>query len=430
MNSRRKFIRNSSILIAGSSLIPLSFSRCGSKANSLINIGMIGVGSHGVSWNLKAYLANPELCRVVAVCDVSLERAISAKNLVNNTYKNKDCLVYQDFRELLDNKSIDAVQITTPDHWHVPLTIMAALKGKHVCCEKPTLTIDEGRLMCDVIKKTGVTYQLSMEDRFVPEYHSMAEICLNGRLGNIKHIEIRLPDPKLTEKGLEITDPPEDLDYDLWLGPAAEIPYTYARTFYSFRFYDAFSGGVLTDWGAHLCDTAQLIAGADNSGPSEVEPVGEVKFYDGLFNTACDFKLNFKYPGGITMGISLDNPFIRVEGDKGWVECDGWRQPLTASDPKILDLSERSIMLPTDASEHVNFLKSIQAGTTPVYTPEIGHRTSTLLHAGNIALKLNRKVVWDPKAEKFVNDPDADKMRRREMREKWSYAKICPGFKY
>jgi predicted dehydrogenase len=429
---RRVFLRDSGFALAGACLLPVTVSGCkGSGPNDLINIGMIGTGSHGVDYNLKHYLDYPQLCRVVAVCDVSMSRATSAMNLVNNTYKNDDCKGYQDFRELLDNRSIDAVQISTPDHWHVPISIMAALKGKHICCEKPTLTIDEGRLLCNVIKKTGIVYQLSMEDRYVPVYHQIAEIARNGRLGRIKHIEVELPIPRLPKEGLEITTPPADLDYDMWLGPVKEIPYIYSRTFFSFRWYDAFSGGILTDWGAHLCDTAQIVADADSSGPSEVTPMGETLFYnDGIFNTAYQFDLNYKYPDNTTLRVTGGEASIRVEGEEGWIESPGWRQPVTVSDEKILDLSNKKIELPTNVGEHKNFLDTIKSGAIQVYKPEISHRDSTLLHLGNIALKLNRKVEWDPVNEKFINDPEADKFKRREMREKWSYEKICPKFKY
>ena len=428
---RRTFLKNTGIAAAGTSLIPLNFGCEGKKPNDLINIGMIGVGSQGVERNLRHYLKYPELCRVVAVCDVSLTRATSAKNLVNNTYKSRDCISYQDFRELLDNKSIDAVQISTPDHWHVPISIMAALKGKHICCEKPTLSISEGRLLSDVINKTGVVYQVSMEDRFLGAYHHMAEVALNGRLGKLKHIEISLPVPKMPTTDLEVTAPPKDLDYDLWLGPAPEIPFIYSRTFYHFRWYDAFSGGLLTDWGAHFCDTAQLVAGTEFSGPTEVTPVGETLYYrDGIFNTAYQFDLQYRYSNGLSMRVKSGDASIRLEGETGWIESVGWNSQPTASNEKILELTERKITLPTASDEFIDFLQSIKAGRKPLYSAESGHRTSTLLHCGNIALKLNRKLTWNCQNERFENDPEADKFRSREMREKWSYAKICPDFKY
>lgn len=415
-------------------MLPL-ISKCGNRnVSNLINIAMIGTGSHGVERNLKHYLKYPDLCRVVAVCDVSMSRAVSAKNLVNNTYETQDCKVFQDFRELLEDKSIDAVQISTPDHWHVPISIMAALKGKHICCEKPTLTIDEGRLLTDVIKKKGVVYQVSLEDRFLPVYHKMAEIVLNGRIGALQHIDISLPMPRMPEKNLDITEPPEDLDYDLWLGPAKEIPFIYSRTFYNFRWYDAFSGGILTDWGAHYCDTAQLVAGSEFSGPTEIIPVGETLYYsDGIFNTAYQFELQYRYANGISMRVISGNQSgasIRLLGEKGWVESVGWNAELKASEPGIQELVDKKVILPTGSDEFKNFLESIKNGTNAIYIPESGHRTSSLLHIGNIALKLNRKINWDPINERFVNDPEAEKLRRREMREKWSYEKICPEFNY
>ena len=427
--NRRNFIENLGITVAGTTIIPIGY---GAKnANDRINIGMIGTGSHGISRNLKQYLESSDLCKVVAVCDVSLSRAKKAQGIVNKSYKSKDCKVYQDFRELLEDDSIDAVQISTPDHWHVPISIMAALKGKHVCCEKPTLTIDEGRLLCDVIEKTGVVYQVSVEDRFVPQYHKMAEIVLNGRLGNLKNIEIQLPKNKLPTKWLDVATPPKDFDYDLWLGPAAEIPFIPARTFYDFRWNNAFSGGLLTDWGAHFCDTAQLVTGNDISGPTEVSPHGKTLYYDdGIFNTAYQFDLRYKYANNITMQVKSGGASIRLEGDDGWVESKGWRGELKASTNKILDLAEKKVVLPTAKNEHVNFLESIKNRRQTVYTPEPGHRLSTLLHCGNIALNLNRKVEWNPENESFRNDPEAEKLRKREMRDKWSYNKICPEYKY
>jgi len=428
---RRTFIRNSGIAIAGTSVIPLASGCLGKHPNDLINIGMIGTGSHGTSWNLRNYLKYPELCRVVAVCDVSLPRAKKAKEIVNNSYESKGCKVYQDFRELLEDKSIDAVQISTPDHWHVPISIMAALKGKHVCCEKPTLTIGEGRLLCDVINKTGVVYQVSVEDRFTSVYHKMAEIAMNGRLGALNHIDIQLPVNQLPTENLEVSAPPRDFDYDLWLGPAPEIPFIFSRTFYHFRWNSAFSGGLLTDWGAHFCDTAQLVSGNNTSGPTEVSPVGETLFYDdGIFNTAYQFDLHYKYANNISMRVKSGDASIRLDGEEGWVESAGWRGKLLASNDKILDLTEKRVVLPTNTDEHLDFLESIIAGRKPIYTAETGHRLHTLLHCGNIALKLNRKLEWDLQNEQFINDPEAEKFKKREMREKWSYDKICPEFKY
>ena len=228
-----------------------------------------------------------------------------------------------------------------------------------------------------------------------------------------------------------VTTPPKDLDFDLWLGPAPEIPYIYARTFFSWRWHYAFSGGILGDWGAHYCDTAQLASGNEFSGPTEVTPLGETLYYnDGIFNTAYQFDLLYKYANNVTMRIKIGKESIRLEGEEAWVESIGWNNKLAASNEKILNVTEKKVVLPTAAGEHIDFLESIKAGRKAIYTPESGHRTSTLLHCGNIALKLNRKVEWNPQTESFVDDPEAEKFRKREMREKWSYSKICPEYKY
>jgi predicted dehydrogenase len=221
-----------------------------------------------------------------------MSRAISAKNLVNNTNKNKHYKAYQDFRELLKDKSIDAVQISTPDHRHVPVSIMAALKGKPICCEKPTLTINEGRLLCDVINNASVVYQVSIEDRLVSIYHKMAEAVLNGHTGKLKHIGISLPGVKLAKENLEVTNPPQVLDFDLWLGSAPAIPFIYSRTFFNFRWNDAFSGGILTDWGDHYCNTAQLASGNEFSGSTEITPAGETLF---IMTASSILPISFNY---------------------------------------------------------------------------------------------------------------------------------------
>jgi len=276
-----------------------------------------------------------------------------------------------------------------------------------------------------------VKYQVSIEDRFLPTYHKMAEVVLNGRIGALKNIQISLPVPELPKEGLLVTDPPKDLDYDLWLGPASEIPFIYSRTFYHFRWYDAFSGGLLTDWGAHYCDTAQLVSGYEMSGPVEVTPSGETLYYkDGIFNTAYQFDLLYKYTNHVTMRVKSGDASIRFEGDEGWVESVGWNNKLSASQENILELTERKVLLPTADDEFIDFLHSIREGKRPIYLPESGHRTSSLLHFGNIALKLNRKIEWNPQNETFVNDPEASQFKKRAMREKWGYAKICPEFKY
>jgi len=406
---------------------------CGSKGknarspNGLINIGMIGVGSHGNAANLTAYLGLPDLCRVVAVCDVAEPRINRGKDRTNEQYGNKDCKAYSDFRELLANPEIDAVQITTPDHWHVPMSIIAANSGKHVSCEKPMHTIEEGQMLKKVMKETGLIFSVSVEDRFVPIYHNMAELVKNGRIGDLKEIYIELPSGPTPTEGLDITEPPAGLDYDMWIGPAPMIPYCYSRTFYHFRWHKNFSGGVITDWLTHMGETAKLIFGFNNGIPLEVEPLQDSEFHTGIFNTPKKFDVNYKYSGGTNLRITSKEQSARMKctGTEGWIESESWREPLTASNPTLLEpLPEKKTAIPTDENEHVNFLKSIRSGEPAIMNQNEGHATSVLCHLGNIAIDLNRKLHWDAIEEKFIDDDEANAKRGYSPREKWSYEKI------
>ena len=190
---------------------------------------MIGTGDHGISWNLAAYLKLDD-CRVIAACDVDSSRAVKAKAMIDAKYGNKDCTVFNDFRELLERKDIDAVQISTPDHWHVPAAALALMKKKDVCCEKPTLTIQQGRFLSDLVSNSSQVFQTSLEDRSVFQYHRMAELVRNGRIGKLLRMRVGLPgaysnlyyyNPDPAEQPV-----PEGFNYDMWLGPAPYAPYT------------------------------------------------------------------------------------------------------------------------------------------------------------------------------------------------------------
>lgn len=199
-----------------------------------ITIGFIGVGDHGTGWNLRRYLELRE-AKVVMVCDVDGYRMRKAKAMVDAQYDNEDCAMTKDFRELLARKDIDAVMISTPDHWHTLISVLAAQAGKDVQCEKPTLTIEEGKILIDAIRKHRRVFQTSTEDRSLPMYHRMAELVRNGRIGKLQRIEVILPkQPTLPGDPTPQTIPP-DLDYEMWLGPAPDAPYTKDRVHFNFR---------------------------------------------------------------------------------------------------------------------------------------------------------------------------------------------------
>jgi myo-inositol 2-dehydrogenase / D-chiro-inositol 1-dehydrogenase len=426
--SRRKFIRNSGLLAGSSLVLPVIIESCSRGANDRINIGMIGTGDHGTNWNLAAYL-KLDNCRVVAVCDVDRSRANHAKSIIDQKYGNGDCRIYDDFRELLEQKDIDAVQISTPDHWHVPIAALALKKMKDVCCEKPTLTIKQGRFLSDLVASSDRVFQTSVEDRSIFQYHRMAELVRNGRIGRLKKMRVGLPgafgklyyfNPDPTEQPV-----PADFNYDMWLGPAPLAPYSAGRCHFNFRWINDYSGGALTDWGAHMIDNAQWMNGTEKTGPVEVSGTGSAPA-TGLYNAYDKFRMNYVYTNGTEMEVHSDFVEIYCEGTDGWLLVKDWRGKLEASSPEILNsvIGEKEINLYTDESEHVNFLKCIRS-RKPTYHPmEDMHRTATIAHMSNISLRLGRKLQWDPGKEEFINDPEANAMRSRPERDPWTLEKI------
>ena len=389
-----------------------------------ITLGFIGVGSHGTGVNLRSFLSHAD-ARVVAVCDVDKNHRIRARDIVNNKYGNKDCAAYSDFRDIIARKDIDAVVISTPDHWHVPISIAAAKAGKDVCCEKPTLTIHEGRVLVDTINRYGRVFQTSTEDRSVYVYHRMAELVRNGRIGKLHTIRVALWSGHGVSgnyQGIQKPQPvPNGFDYDMWLGPAPEAPYTPGRCHYNFRWIQAYSGGMLTDWGAHLLDTAQWGNDTEETGPVEVDGKG-VYPKDGLYDTATEYHINYTYANGVKLIVSSGGCGIRFEGTEGWVGNTGWRGQLQANPSSILS----SVIKPDEihlytcpGGEHRNFLDCVKSRNAPYFPAEIGHRCCSLLHLGNISMLLGRKLKWDPDKERFTNDEQANRLLTRSMRSPW-----------
>ncbi len=390
-----------------------------------VTVGFIGVGDHGRGWNLSHYLRN-EAARVVAVCDVDELRLYRARETVNDRYGNEDCFATGDFREVLARKDIDAVMISTPDHWHTVMSLMAIQAGKDVQCEKPTLTIGEGRVLAAAVRKHKKVFQTSTEDRAVPEYHRMAELVRNGRIGKLQRIEVILP-AQPTMAGDPTPQPvPKGLDYEMWLGPAPFAPYTKDRVHFHFRWIQDYSGGIICDWGAHLFDTAQWANDTELGGPVEVEGTGTF-WSGGLYDTVKDYDVTYRYANGVVMTCKPGNPSIKFIGTEGWVGNRGWRAPVEASSAKILGskIGEGEVRLYTNpAGEHDDFLKCVRSRKDPYFSVEIGHRVSTVCHLGNLAVKLGRKLKWDPEAERFVGDAEANGLLDRPRRKPWGLPEI------
>jgi predicted dehydrogenase len=420
--TRRKFLPTAASAVALPYFIPASV--LGASAPSKqITIGFIGTGDHGTHWNLDRYLKLPA-ARVVMVCDVDGARMRLAKAMVDAAYDHEDCAMSKDFRDVLARPDIDAVMISTPDHWHTLISVMAARAGKDVQCEKPTLTIGEGKTLIETIRKHRKVFQTSTEDRSLPMYHRMAELVRNGRIGKLQKIEVILP-KQPTFPGDPTPQPvPKDFDWEMWLGPAPYAPYTKDRVHFNFRWIWDYSGGIICDWGAHLFDTAQWANNTERTGPIEVDAKG-THWEGGLYNTVKDYDVTYRYANGVVMTCKPGNPSIKFVGTDGWVGNTGWRGKVEASSEAILNskIEPNEIHLYTNPEgEHDDFLKCVKSRKDPYFPVDVGHRVSTVCHLANISIKLGRKLKWDPKAEQFENDDAANAMRSRPMRSPWKLA--------
>jgi myo-inositol 2-dehydrogenase / D-chiro-inositol 1-dehydrogenase len=420
--SRRQFLQATAGTLTLPCFVPSTVFGANAPSNR-ISVGFIGTGSHGIDWNLSKYLKLPE-ARVVMVCDVDGYRLRRAKAIVDATYDNEDCASTKDFREVLARNDVDAVMISTPDHWHTLISVLALRAGKHVQCEKPTLTIDEGKLLSREVRKHRKVFQTSTEDRSLPEYHRMAELVRNGRIGKLERIEVILPRQPGGPGDPTPQPVPAELDYEMWLGPAPYAPYTKDRVHFNFRWIWDYSGGIICDWGTHLFDTAQWANDTERSGPVEIEGTG-THWEGGLYDTVKDYDVTYRYANGVVMTCKPGNPSIRFVGANGWVGNTGWRGKVEASSERILNakIGPNEIHLYTNPEgEHHDFLQCIRTGTDPYFPVEIGHRVATVCHLANIAIKVGRKLEWDPVKEEFLNDQTANQLRQlRPMRPPWTF---------
>jgi predicted dehydrogenase len=299
---------------------------------------------------------------------------------------------------------------------------MALRAGKDVQCEKPTLTIDEGKLLIETVRKHKKVFQTSTEDRSLGCYRRIVDLVRNGRIGRVQKVEVILP-KQPTEPGDPTPQPvPPELDWDMWLGPAPEAPYTKDRVHFNFRWIQDYSGGIICDWGAHLFDTAQWGLDVERSGPVEVEGTGTY-WTGGLYNTVKDYDVTYRYANGVVMTCKPGNPSIKFIGSDGWVGNTGWDAPVEASSPEILHakIGPEEKHFGSPVGEHRDFLDCVKSRKDPYFPVDIGHRVASVCHLANIAIKLGRKLKWDPKAEEFVNDNEANALRKvRTLRKPWS----------
>lgn len=417
--SRRRFLGDS--VAAGAILgLPASVFRGAFAAETppseKIRTGHIGVGGQGKG-NLKAFLKN-----AVAVCEVDSARLAAAASEVEKAGTKP--ATYADYRKLLESKDIDAVVITTPDHWHALQTIHACEAGKDVYVEKPlSLFITEGRAMVEAARKNKRIVQTGSQQRSAKEFRTACELVRNGALGKLTAIKVGLPGPNWSPPPVADSAPPKELDYNLWLGPAPERPYNTKRVHYLFRFFWDYSGGQQTNFGAHHLDIAQWAMGMDNSGPVSIE--GKATFNkDRWFETPETASITYTYASGVPVLCSLGKDGypggVTFEGEKGTIYVN--RGKIESKPAEILKTPAGDIKLTVSNNHHTNWLESIKTRKLPICDVEIGHRSATVCHLGNIAVRLGKKITWDPTKEEIVGDSEAAKMVSRPYRAPWKLA--------
>jgi predicted dehydrogenase len=473
--SRRTFLQDTTKAAAGSlilssfpTIVPASVFGKNAPSNR-INVASIGCGRIATIHDMTG-IARYAGARIIAVCDLDKGRADAAPQAVRENYKKAATVnggltgdwnikVYYDYRELLQNKDIDAVHISTPDHQHAVVAAHAVRAGKDVYLQKPaSLTIEEGRILCNEVKKSGRILQMGSQQKSItpwPQFKRACELVRNGRIGKLKTIEVGLPgDP-----GGGNPQPmpvPQGLNYDAWLGTTPVVYYTEDRVHAQdasargitsrpgWLRCEQFGAGMITGWGAHHIDTAHWAMGMEYSGPTEIW--GQASFptddpaYKGLWNVHGIFRTEALYPNGVHMIVSNELPNgVKFIGEDGWIWVTRGAYRVTDTDPvadkdgvKPIDASNSQILqsvidpgevhLYESPDQHINWLDCIKSRQEPVAPIEVGHRSCSACLLHHIAMKLKRRLYWDPVKEAFKNnDKEATAMLSRPRRKKYDF---------
>jgi len=451
---RRRFLSTagrglvaSSVAAGFPAIVPASVFGSTSPSNR-INVGAIGTGRISRGHDLPGIWQH-DVARIVAVCDLDRRRVEDAKALVNDYYAKKTGKPYDGIRtcanyhDLLANKDVDAVVISTPDHWHCIIAIDAVEAGKDVYLQKPaSLTIAEGRALSNAVQRTGRIFQIGSQQRSTVQFRYAAELVRNGRIGELRTVEVGLPGDPSGDDEPEMPVP-KNLDYEMWLGSTPVVYYTEKRV-HPQAGYDRpgwlrceqFGAGMITGWGAHHIDSAHWGMDTEYTGPVEVW--GSAEFpKKGLWDVHGPFRTEALYANGVRMIVSGDLPNgIKFIGSEGWIFVSRGDEKVTGSDPvaKLKDVTALAasdpriitsvigpdeIHLPRSAEHHGNWLECVKSRQQPIAPVEIAHRSCSACLLHHMAMKLKRKLYWDPLRERFKNDDQANALRSRPQR--WPY---------
>jgi len=434
--TRRGFLKHSAAVASATISLPVIIPRSAFGAaapSNRIAVGFIGVGRMGQS-DLREVLGF-ETVQVTAVCDVDAKRAKDARQIVETRYAGqtrdgtyKGCEIYKDFRDLIAREDIDVVMICTPDHWHALPAIAAVRAGKDIFVQKPlTLTIEQGRVLSDTVRRYSRVLQVGSQQRSDSQFRFACELVRNGRIGKLHTVKVGLPPdtPTTTQPTMPV---PDGLDYDMWLGPAPWAAYTEKRV-HPQQNYDRpgwlcisdYGSGMITGWGSHHLDIAQWAMGTEYTGPVEIEGQAEY-FTQGLWDVHGVFRIEYTYANGVKLICADDKTYklgVLFEGSDGWVFVT--RGQIDTNPKSLLNttINPNEIQLYRSNNHKANFFDCVKYRAETIAPVEIAHRSCTICLLGEIAMRLRRKLRWDPHAERFVNDSVANCMLARSMRSPW-----------
>ena len=429
--SRRGFLKHAAALYGALTIpqiLPASaLGKAGTVAPSnRVVVGCIGVGGMGQG-DMGMCLALPDV-QVVAVCDPKRDKREGAKQAVDGRYGKPGCAAYNDFRELIAREDIDAVSIASNDHWHVLHALAAVRAGKDVYVEKPLgLSFEEIRTLREAVHRYGRIFQFGTQQRSMPNFRLACELVLNGRIGKVHTIRVSAPSGFSERTGEATFMPapvPEGFDYEMWLGPAPRTPYTPNRVISPHWFHISdYSLGYIAGWGIHHVDIAQWGNGSELSGPIEIAGSGVFPASDGLCDNPLMWDVTMRYANGVTLDYTSDGDRnkhgIRFEGTEGWVYVN--RGEFDAQPKSLLEEKIRpdEIHLPVSTNHQRNWIDCIKTRASTIANIDVAVRSDSLCHLSDIALRLGRKLRWDPEKEEFVDDPEANRWLKRGMRSPW-----------
>lgn len=435
LNSRRHFLKTSAAVTAATTL-PQWFLEESAQAttkplgpNDKPGVALIGCGGRGRGVAREA----AQHGQMLAVCD------LDEANLAQALKLWPDAKPYKDFRKLLERDDLHIIVNGTPDHWHTLVNLAALRAGKDIYSEKPlTLTVDEGKRLVQAVRASKRVLQTGSQQRSDKNFRLACELVRNGRIGKLKHVNVWLPHGR-REGPFEKAPVPAGLDWDMWLGPTPKVDYVKERCHVTFRYFWEYSGGTMTDWGAHHNDIALWGTGFDRSGPVSVEGQSLVPMIPGGFTAASEYAIAYTYANGVTQltrsthgngwnGSVTDREAqphgVRFEGTGGWIFVTRGKIEASHGDLLTTPLPSGARRLYASDNHMKNFFDCVRSRQQPICDAEIGHRSVTVCQLGVIAMRLGRKLNWNPATEEFAGDKEANTWLAREMRAPWTYDRV------